>query len=79
MLVAVTETVAPLSALESAAIASARRGPILGRLPTICTETFAMAKPFAVILCNVSFNNFSPDAPAYAGSDVPKLDPRSPS
>ncbi len=37
--VAATDTGAPPKADESAAIASLRRGPIFGLLPTICTET----------------------------------------
>ena len=76
--VAETETGAPPSALDNAAIASARRVPIFGLLQTICTATFTISKPALLMRARVSFNSVAPDAPAYFGSDTPKLDPRSP-
>ena len=78
MLVAETETVAPFNACESFAIAALLRGPIFGRFPIICTETFAMPNPAFVTRSSVSLNKVSPEAPAYFGSEVPKLEPRSP-
>ena len=54
VVVANSDTGAPFSAAESAAIASWRRPANFGRLPIICTETFEIAKPALVIIERVS-------------------------
>ena len=68
VVVALTETGAPTAAL-SAASASARRGPILGRLPTTCTATLPISKPAARTRRAVSASSAAPAAPAHCGSD----------
>ena len=76
--VADTETFAPAKAFESAAIASDRLVEIFGLLPTICTATFSITKPAALIFTKVSLSNWPPEAPAYFLSETPKLLPKSP-
>jgi len=78
VVVANSDTGAPFSAAESAAIASWRRPANFGRLPIICTETFEIAKPALVIIERVSDNNFAPLAPAYSGRSTPKFESKSP-
>ena len=78
VVVADSETSAPPSANEITEIASARRVPILGRLPIICTVIFEIEYPAAVMITNVSWSNCTPLAPAYCGRSIPKLLPKSP-
>src|SRR5690606_25127930 len=77
VVVAETVTGAPAAA-ESAASASARRGPSRGRLPITWTATLPIAKPAARTRVAVSARSAAPEAPAHSGADVPKLLPRSP-
>src|SRR5699024_7668212 len=58
--------------------ASALRGENLGRLLMIWIETLPTAKPAARTRATVSASRDAPEAPFHRGSDVPKLDPRSP-
>src|SRR5918992_2340863 len=56
--------------------ASARRGPILGRLPTTWTATLPIAYPAAPSSRATSRSKSVPDAPDQRGSPVPKTAPR---
>ena len=77
MVVAETVTGAP-AASDSAACASARRGPIFGRLPITWTATLPISNPASRTRRAASASRRTPLAPAHAGSAVPKLLPRSP-
>ena len=66
VVVAATLTGAPTAALR-AACASPLRGDSLGRLPMICTDTFAISKPASRTSRAVSASRVLPDAPASSG------------
>lgn len=78
VVVAETCTEAPTAA-DSAASASARRGPSRGRLPMTWTATLPISKPATRTRRAASPRSAAPGAPAQRGSLVPKVDPRSPS
>ncbi len=77
MVAAETVTGAP-TASESTRCASSRRGPILGRLPTTCTDTLPIRKPAARTRRALSVSSATPEAPAHSGWSTPKFAPRSP-
>src|SRR5580693_2128405 len=72
-------TGAPDSASLSTAIASARLGPTLGRLPMTQMARFPVVNPAAATSRAVSRSSATPGAPAHSGREVPKWVPRSPS
>ena len=69
------------TAADSTASASARRGPIRGRLPMTCTDDVADRRSPAAAHQpgRLARAGSTPEAPASSGRSVPKTEPRSPS
>src|SRR5699024_2020821 len=78
VVVAETETGAPTISV-SVASASSRRGPILERLPTICTAPLPIARPCPAISATTWRSRRSPETSSYSLRPVPTSAPRSPS
>ena len=73
VVVADRDTAAPDSASLSTATASARRGPILGRLPITQTATFPMTYPASPTSRAVSRSSATPGAPAHSRPRGPEV------
>ena len=56
-------------------VASSRRGPSRGRLPITWTATLPISWPAPATRAAVSVSSATPEAPAHAGSAVPKFEP----